>query len=553
MERIWMKSWPEGVPTRLEYRLGEKPLFEYLRQNARDWPNKTAYAFYGQEITWRELDQYTDCFANYLNGTGVRKGDYVVLYMQNCPQYIIAHYGAQKLGAIISPASPMFKEWELEYEVKDLGATVIVTTDDLYPVVEKVRGRTSLETVVVTNYRDLAGPDSFPLIPAELTLQKSVPPDTRDMLEILQGYSPAAPTVDINLWEDVGLVVYTSGTTGRPKGAMLTFGNALFKVAGSYHFTDGRRDDISLAVMPINHVAGNVMGVGMPVYGGYTCVLLTRFDPETMITATERYRCTSWYGTTPMYLTVMKHPGAEKRDFSSLHYCKCTSFGVALTEEIASQWKIFTGGCPICELGYGLSETHTGDAVMPQDKVRFGAAGIPIFDTDVLIIDPKTGLELGPSEPGEIVLRNPGVFKGYLNRPEATAETLRQGWVFTGDIGKIDDDGYLYFLGRIKEMIKCSGYSVFPEDVETMLLNHPAVSQVAVIGIPDPVRGESIKAFVVPKPEYKNRITEEEIISWAREKMAAYKYPRVVEFRDSLPSTGAGKVLRRLLKKEGQP
>jgi long-chain acyl-CoA synthetase len=187
---------------------------------------------------------------------------------------------------------------------------------------------------------------------------------------------------------------------------------------------------------------------------------------------------------------------------------------------------------------------------MPHDKVKFGSNGIPVYEADFKIIDPETGRELGPGEQGEIVVRNPGVFKGYMNKPEATAATLRDGWVYTGDIGRFDEDGYLYFLGRIKEMIKCSGYSVFPEDAEVMLLNHPAVLQVAVIGVPDPVRGESIKAFIVPKPEYKDKITEEEIISWSKEKMAAYKYPRAVEFRDSLPATGTGKVLRRLLKEE---
>jgi long-chain acyl-CoA synthetase len=185
---------------------------------------------------------------------------------------------------------------------------------------------------------------------------------------------------------------------------------------------------------------------------------------------------------------------------------------------------------------------------MPHDKVKFGSNGIPVYETDFRIIDPETGRELGPGEQGEIVVRNPGVFKGYMNKPEATAETLRDGWVYTGDIGRFDEDGYLHFLGRIKEMIKCSGYSVFPEDVEVMLLKHPAVAQAGVISIPDPARGESVKAFIVPKPEYKGKITEEDIISWSKEKMAAYKYPRAVEFRESLPATGTGKVLRRFLK-----
>jgi long-chain acyl-CoA synthetase len=550
MERIWMKNWPEGVPTKLEYRLGEKPLFEYLRQNAKDLPDKPACIFYGREITWKDLDEYTERFANFLRSVGIKKGDHVVLYMQNCPQYIITHYSIQKLGAIVCPASPMFKEWELQYEIDDLGAKVIVTTDDLYPIVENIREKTSLEEVVLTNYRDMVPTEPTISVPDELRLEKKNYPETRDMMEILENYPAETPAVDIDLWEDVGMIVYTSGTTGRPKGAMLTYGNALFKIATTYHFNRLQTEDISLVVMPICHIAGNVLGVGLPVYGGFTSVLQTRFEPEAVIRAIETYRCTMWYGITPMFLAVMQHPDSDKRDLSSLRITLGTSFGIALTEETIEAWGKFTGGCPLYETGWGLTETHTCDTFMPYDKAKFGSTGIPAFDSDIRIIDPETGKELGTGMQGEIVIRNPGVFKGYLNRPEATAETLRDGWVYTGDIGRIDEDGYLYFLGRIKEMIKCSGYSVFPEDVEVMLLNHPAVAQVGVIGVPDSVRGESIKAFIVPKPEYKGIITEEEIVSWSKEKMAAYKYPRAVEFRDSLPATSAGKVLRRLLKEE---
>jgi long-chain acyl-CoA synthetase len=247
----------------------------------------------------------------------------------------------------------------------------------------------------------------------------------------------------------------------------------------------------------------------------------------------------------------MNHPEAKKFDLSSLRQTNCTSFGIALTEEIAALWRDFTGGAPVLESGYGLSETHTCDVFMPPDQIKFGANGIPVFDTDIRIVDPATGRELPVGQQGEILIRNPGVFKGYLNNPEGTTATLRNGWVYTGDIGRFDQDGYLYFLGRIKEMIKCSGYSVFPEDVEVMLINHPAVAQAAVIGIPDPARGERVKAFIVLKPEYKGQVSPEEIINWSKQNMAAYKYPRTVEFRDQLPMTGAGKILRRLLKDEG--
>jgi long-chain acyl-CoA synthetase len=550
MERIWMKSWPAGVPTELIYRLGPKPLFEYLRQNAREMPDKAAYIYYGRTMTWSELDRYSDCFAGFLNSVGIGKGDKVMLFMQNCPQYLIAHHGTQKLGAIVVPANPMFKEMELEYEANDVGASVIVTTDDLYPTLEKVRDKTGLKDVVITNYRDMASKDSPLRFPEELQREKRSFARTHSLMNILEHPSPGFPEPGIDIWEDVAMIVYTSGTTGRPKGAMLTYGNALFKVASSSTFYRIKKEDIFLSVMPICHIAGNVLGVGMPVYSGATVVLLTRFEPDVVMAAIDRYRCTRLYGVTPMLIAMMNHPEAKKVNLTSIEQTLCTSFGIALTEEIGRSWRDFVGGAPVLEAGYGLSETHTCDIFMPQERIKFGANGIPAFDTDIRIVDPTTGREQPVGEQGEILIRNPGVFKGYLNNPEGTAATLRNGWVYTGDIGRFDQDGYLYFLGRIKEMIKCSGYSVFPEDVEVMLISHPAVAQAAVIGVPDPSRGESVKAFIVLKPEYKGKVTPEDIMAWSKENMAAYKYPRGLEFRDQLPMTGAGKVLRRLLKDE---
>jgi len=542
-----MKNWPEGVSTQTEYRLGMKPLHEYLQQNARDYPEKPAYIFYGREITWSELGESTKRFANYLNGIGVRKGDRVALYMQNCPQYVIAHFATQMLGAIVSPCSPMFKEWELEYELNDSGARVLVATDDLYPFAEKVRKKTSLEAVVVTNYRDMVPAEPTLAVPGELMQEKKSYPETKDMQEILISYPAGVPAVEIDLWNDVAMMIYTSGTTGQPKGAMLTYGNALATVAASVQVKRMRADDVAIDIMPIFHIAGNLFGICTPVYLGSTVVLLTRFDPKTVVEAFVRYRCTMWYAVTPMLLAIMALPDTKNIDWSSLRQTTCTGFGIPLSEEIANQWKDFTGGDQVREGGYGLTETHTGDVFTP-DKIKWGSNGIPTLDCDMRIIDSETGKELGTNVSGEIVLRNPGVFKGYWNNKERTAETLRDGWVYTGDIGMIDDDGYLWFQGRDKEMIKCSGYSVFPEDVEFLLLKHPAVAQVGVIGIPDATRGESVKAFIVLKPEYKGKITQKDIIAWGKEKMASYKYPRAVEFRDVLPTSGAGKILRRLLK-----
>lgn len=548
MERIWQKSWPEDVPREIQYRLGPKPLHEYLRQNASDTPDKVAYIYYGTEITWSDMDRYSDSIANFLTAKGIGKDDRVALFMQNCPQYIIAHYGIQKIGAVVGPASPMFKEWELEYEINDLGAKVIFTTGDLYPIVAKILDKTPLEKVIVTGYGDFAPADPTIPVPQELKHEKYNFPDTYDMLQLLKEYPAEAPRVDIDIWEDVALMVYTSGTTGRPKGAMLTYGNALFKTAASYHANGMRYEEVALASSPIFHIAGMVMGVNTPVYGANTTVLLTRFEPEAVITAVEKYRCNVWHSVVPMNVGIMNYPGIQSRDLSPLRLNLGTSFGIALTAEISAAWQKLTGGCLLYEAAYGLSETHTCDTFMPPEKIRFGSCGIPTYDTDVSILDPGTGEELGPGEQGEIVIKNPGVFKGYWNNPEGTAKTLNDGWVYTGDIGKVDEDGYLYFIGRLKEMIKCSGYSVFPEDVEVLLLKHPSVAQVAVIGVPDPVREESVKAFIVLKQDYKNKVTPEDIITWSKEHMAAYKYPRHVEFRDSLPATGTGKVLRRLLK-----
>jgi long-chain acyl-CoA synthetase len=251
-----------------------------------------------------------------------------------------------------------------------------------------------------------------------------------------------------------------------------------------------------------------------------------------------------WYAMAPMLVSTMNEPGAERFDLSSLHTTMATSFGIKLTEELARRWSAFANDCLVYEAGYGLSETHTNDVLMPRDAVRWGTNGVPGRGVELKILDAE-GRELPPGESGEIVVRSRGVFHGYWKRPDATAEVLRDGWVHTGDIGKMDDQGYLTFIGRVKEMIKVSGYSVFPEEVESILILHPSVRQVAVIGVPDADKGEVIKAFVVPQAK---GIDADDLLRWARDNMSHYKVPRQLEFRESLPASGTGKVLRRLLK-----
>lgn len=553
MQDVLKRSWPKDLSQTLVYRGGEKPLHEYLNQNAKERPNDTAYIFYGNEITWNQLNDDTNRLVHFLKKKGIKKGDCIALFMQNCPQYLIGHYAIQKLGAIVVPLNPMYKEAELEYLVNEVSIKAIISGQELYERIRNVSGKIpSVEFVLTTNYADYLPNENditMPL-PDELKVKKRNIKNTFDFIEIIKQHNPLDETAEIDLWEDVGLMVFTSGTTGRPKAAMLTYGNALFKTATIVQTKNYNEETRTTAISPLCHIAGMLMGVNIPVYSGCQTVLFTRFDAEAAITAIEKYKINSWYTVATMNVAILNHPGVEKRDLSSLKTNFATSFGIPVNKQLADDWSKLTGGCILCESSYGLSETHTADTFMPIDKIKFGTCGIPTYDTEIRIVDIETGKDLPPGKQGEIAVKNKGVFKGYFNRPDATLETLRDGWVFTGDIGMIDEDGYLYFNGRIKEMIKSSGYSVFPEDVEALMKEHEAILQVAAVGVPDTVRGESVKAFIVLKPKYKGKITESAIIEWAKQKMAAYKYPRKVEFRDSLPATSSGKVLRRLLKEE---
>jgi long-chain acyl-CoA synthetase len=540
--------WPDYLSRTVEYKYGEKPLFEYVRDHAKRIPNKNALIFYGNEITWKELDELSERFANYLLDRGVIKGDRVALFMPNCPQFFIAYLGTNKAGAIIMPINAGYREFELEHLLSDAGAETIVTIDDLLPYVNNIKNKTRLRNVVVTTMGDF-----FPKEPSikvsNMPELKNVKPgeDYEIFSNIMEQYPPEPVNVNVEL-DDVYNISFTSGTTGMPKGAMLTHRNALYKAAARFqHFfsyLSFKEEDIQLIDTPIMHIAG-ILRVNFDLYGGIPTVLLFRFDVEEALQTIEKYRITLWGGPIVGIKRILKLPGVEKYNLKSLRDVRVNSYGDSLTDELCNAWRNLAG-TSLSEASYGLTEDHTGTTFIPPERIKCGSicCGLPVPETEIKIVDLETGEELPVNETGQICIKSKGVFKGYWNNPEATNEVLKDGWLYTGDLGRLDEDGYLWFSGRSKNMIKSYGFSVIPEEVENILLKHPAVSEALVVGKPEKEVGEAVKAFIVLK-EGKENTTPEEIIEWCKGKMAGYKRPRYVEFRKEFPKNATGKILRK--------
>jgi acyl-CoA synthetase (AMP-forming)/AMP-acid ligase II len=542
MEKIWINSWPDGIPQKLDF--PNKPLYDFLRDNAQKNPEKVAINYYGREISFQELDDLTDRFAAALNDLGLKKGGRVSLYLENCPQFVIAYFGILKAGGVVVAANPMFKEDELLYELQDSGTEIIIALDHLYPLVREIQKKISLSQVIVTSYWDFL-PEK-PALPIHPSMQppKEIFPRTLDFLDLLEKYEPEPPRPEIDMQDDLALLQYTSGTTGRPKGAMITHASLLFNTVGSTVWSMITEDDVHLSVLPFFHVTGMIHGMNRPIYTGTTNVMISRFDTETAIKAINDFRCTVWISITTMNVAVVNFPDIHKYNLQSLKHC--SSGGAPIPGEILQKWREIVG--PELVEGYGLSETISQTHVNPISNPRYGSVGIPHFGVDCRIVNVDTRQELPIGEEGELIVKGPMVTKGYWNNPEETEKVLQDGWLATGDIARMDHDGYFYIVERIKDMIKASGYSVFPAEVEALMYEHPAVQEVAVIGVADPHRGENIKAFIILRPQHKGLVQKKEMIAWAKNKMAAYKYPRIVEFVDDLPKTGSGKILKRILR-----
>ncbi|MFQ5919106.1 MAG: long-chain fatty acid--CoA ligase [Thermoplasmata archaeon] len=546
-DRIWVDAWPEGVPETLEY--PEMPLYQLLQDTAARVPESPVTIFFNRKMTYRELEALSDKMAVRLQQLGVQKGDRVALFLPNCPQFLIAHFGILKAGGITVPFDPTRVEREIKAQLEDCGAKIMIALDLVYEPVHNVRQDSPLERVILTSITEY-----MPRMLARLAFLKKIQPrkfpgTTRfpDELEAAEG---ELQPVSIDPREDLALLLYTGGTTGTPKGVMLTHynqvSNALQGSALSYMGDRG----VVLAVIPFFHTYGMTVCMNVAIHNGASIILLPGFHKKRTFKAIQKHRPTHFPGVPTMYVALLSDPNLRKYDLRSIEYCN--SGAAPLPQEVARQWKEATGAM-IVE-GYGLTETSPITHANPMDdwaKVRFGSIGIPVPDTEAKIMDIETGTQEVPlGEIGELVVRGPQVMKGYWNKPDETSLVLRDGWFYTGDIAKMDEDGYFHIVDRKKDMIIVGGQNVYPRDIEEVLFEHEAVEQAAVIGVPDEFKGEVPKAFVTLREGYKEKVTDGDLLDYLAKNMAKHSLPRTLEFRDELPTTLVGKVLRRELRED---
>lgn len=551
-DRPWVRYYEQGVPPSIGYL--KMPLFSFLEESAQRFPNHPAIYYFGAKISYRTLDQLVNRFGNALLSMGVKKSDRVALMLPNTPHMVIAYYGTLKIGAIVVPTNPLYTERELEYQLRDSGAETLVTITRLYPTVATVRDKVSLKNIVVGNVKDFFPPVLrllFTLFREAKEGHRLKPGDHKrvhNFQGLLRHHSPKLPDVEVEDEQETALFQYTGGTTGLSKAAMLSHYNLVTNAMQVRHWlTDtqvGR--ERFLTVLPLFHAYGMTTCMNFAISTASAMVLLPRFDTKEVLEIIDRYQPTIFPGVPTMYIAINNHPEVEKYNLRSIR--ACISGAAPLPVEVQSRFEQLTGARLV--EGYGLTEaapvTHSNPI---YGKRKVGSIGLPFPDVEAKIVDMETGEKETPvGESGELVLRGPQVMQGYWNRPEETAQTIRNGWLYTGDIAKRDKEGYFYIVDRKKEMILTSGYNVYPREVEEVLYEHPKVKEAAVIGVADPYKGEAVKAFIVLKDG--ETANQDEIIDYCRSKLARYKVPQSVEFRHSLPKSLIGKVLRRVLAEE---
>ncbi|MFS0882304.1 long-chain fatty acid--CoA ligase [Bacillus sp. 7586-K] len=550
-QKPWLQHYPNDIPHHIN--IDEKPLFYYLQQTAKEFPTKTAIHFLGKELSYTELYIQSLKLANYLQSIGLQKGDRVSIMLPNCPQAVIAYYGTILCGGIVVQTNPLYMERELEYQLKDSGSTYIITLDLLYPRVSKMKALTNLKHIIVTGIKDyLPFPKNllYPLVQKkekQVVVKVEHQGDTHLFKKIMLTALPNVTIPDINPKEDIAILQYTGGTTGFPKGVMLTHENlvANTQMCAAWMYKCKKGEESVLGIIPFFHVYGMTAVMNLSIMQAFKMILLPKFDPTDTLKTIQKLKPTLFPGAPTIYISLLNHPELKEYDLSSID--GCISGSAALPVEIQEQFEEITGGRLV--EGYGLSEaspvTH---ANFLWSNRKTGSIGVPWPSTEAMIISYESGGRAEPNELGELLVKGPQVMKGYWNRIEETEAALRDGWLYTGDIGYMDEDGYFYIVDRKKDMIIASGYNIYPREIEEVLYEHDKVQEVVVAGIPDPYRGETVKAYIVLKEGV--TATAEEFNEYARKHLAAYKVPHIYEFRNELPKTAVGKILRRALIEE---
>lgn len=537
LDRPWLKYRAPNVPKSIKF--DPIPVHELIGLSAKNYPNNVCvyHKSTDKKYTFRELTYISDKISNALYQLGTKKGDAVGIMTGNCPEFLFCCLGIMKTGAFVIPINPLLKEADVSHIIKETGnvKTVFVHKKN-FRTLKKAQKNISLENIILLE-ADLAKVGT-------ITLE-----------EFIEGVAPIRPDVDINPSSDLAAILFTGGTTGLPKGVMLTHTNLVsctlstLLMAGELEVgEDNIGKTVNLSVIPLCHSFGFLVMIAV-VFGAAMIVMFPSFNASEVLKAIEHYKVVNYIGVPVMYQMLINNPDFTERDLSSLE--EANSGSAALPPELAKKWEEIVG--IRVGQGFGLTETspitHLAAKWMPE--IRSESIGVPIIDTDAKIVNPDTLKELEPDEIGELLIKGPQVMKGYWKNPEETNKTIIDGWLRTGDLARMDEQGYFYIEGRAKDIIKYKGYKVMPREVEEKLYEHPAILEAGVVSAPDPNIGETIKAFVVLKPEYKDcNITERNIIDWAKERLAGYKYPRQIEFLNILPRTSVGKIFRRKLREK---
>ena len=549
-DRVWLRWYPEKVPKHIV--IPELLVTELIEESVRKWPDRTALIYYGSKWSYREFWEQSERFAAALAREGVGPGDRVALYLPNIPEYPIAFFAILRLGAIVVQVSPLYLGQDLTRLLKDSSPKALVTLEILYPNLAKIKGEVAVPALFVGRVRDFYPWYLRPFVNTVLRRQKlptEFPNDpTVHPWRTAIGTPGSAPLHKSDPRTTPAVLQYTGGTTGRPKAAVLTHRNLVANIVqgNSWNIRLDPGNEVVMAAIPLFHIYGLTVALLMGLHAGGTVVLQTRPEIRELLKLIDRYQPTQFPGVPALYQAFNHQPDIAEHQIHSIKYC--VSGSSALPVEVQKQFVQLTGASLV--EGYGLSETSPITHVNPlAGEQRIGSIGVPIPETDQRILDLETGTKvLAVGEVGELSVRGPQVMAGYYHQPDETALVLKDGWFSTGDVARIDPDGFAYIVDRKKDMVNVGGMKVYPREVEEVLFQHPGVADVAAVGAPDPERGEYVVAFVVRKPGA--TATSDELIAFVRERIAHYKAPRRVEFRDALPRTGVQKVLRRVLREE---